>query len=135
MMEYLGWLLFLMSLLYTTTNSNSVDRNCNQLYEGWTIMENECTFREDIDNCQNPTMFNSLEDCQLELYGLVNYCSLPDVCRNNGFCVSTRTWYGSPAYKCYCDGTGYYGKKCETRCPSARTFPRPRSFPVSCIQI
>jgi hypothetical protein len=41
-------------------------------------------------------------------------CSVPDICENQGFCVSVKTLSGTRAFKCMCYGTGYYGKTCQS---------------------
>lgn len=38
-----------------------------------------------------------------------------------------------PGYKCRCEGTGFYGNRCQIRCPAS--YERVESYPVECIII
>lgn len=61
-----------MSFLYVfpgSISSNSVSRNCNELFDGWTVENGACIFRDDLNRCQNPFNFQSIAECQRALTG------------------------------------------------------------------
>lgn len=62
-----------------------------------------------------------------------NICSRAP-CFNKGICTQINP---SPGYKCTCNGTGYYGPRCQRKCPQGFEAPNERGekFPNECIVI
>lgn len=54
-------------------------------------------------------------------------------CLNNGRCIQISKM---PNYTCQCDGTGYWGSRCQRECPSsAQALVSGASYPHECIVI
>ncbi|CAB3383908.1 Hypothetical predicted protein [Cloeon dipterum] len=52
-------------------------------------------------------------------------------CQNGGTCVQRSQ---EPGYKCICDGTGFFGDRCEKDCTLASNLEGKR-FPYECVMI
>lgn len=74
--------------------------------------------------CRSEFRYKTKRECQDALKG-----------RGNNVCVTSPCQHGSctqisqmPGYKCRCEGTGFYGNRCQIRCPT-------EAYPVECIVI
>ncbi|XP_038056367.1 contactin-associated protein-like 2 [Patiria miniata] len=65
--------------------------------------------------CDNPFSYRDVRRCRRALFG--DTCRKNN-CENNGQCVQTK----HDVYLCKCEGTGYYGHRCETKCPKDLTI-------------
>lgn len=53
-------------------------------------------------------------------------------CLHRGVCIQiTQT----PGYRCRCEGTGYFGNRCQRKCPNAEESLMIGQFPYECIVI
>ncbi|XP_059489546.1 notch homolog 2 N-terminal-like protein B [Neocloeon triangulifer] len=52
-------------------------------------------------------------------------------CQNGGACVQSSQ---EPGYKCRCEGTGYFGRRCEMDCTLASNYEGHR-YPYECVMI
>ncbi|XP_063227410.1 adhesive plaque matrix protein 2-like [Bacillus rossius redtenbacheri] len=81
--------------------------------------------------CYSEYRYSSLEECRKSLRGRrMDVCHMSP-CENGGAC--SQTSFG-PGYRCRCEGTGYYGSRCENACPTSR-FSENTNFPYECIVI
>ncbi|XP_077302025.1 protein lin-12-like [Arctopsyche grandis] len=79
--------------------------------------------------CKSEYRYTSNRECRNALRERgINICSrLP--CLNKGNCIQITQ---GPGFKCRCEGTGYYGDKCEKACPMGGFAVK---IPYECIVI
>lgn len=53
-------------------------------------------------------------------------------CMNSGTCIQISQ---TPGYRCRCEGTGYWGSRCQRVCPTTADIPLVGPFPYECIII
>ncbi|XP_073976207.1 uncharacterized protein [Rhodnius prolixus] len=112
------------SLMYMACDGCDLD----QVVRGCKIQQRQCICGI---GCRSEYRYRSREECRNNLKGKVSDVCSTKPCANNGICMQTPM---SPSmYKCRCEGTGYYGSRCEYPCPLPGSIVR--SFPHECIVI
>lgn len=53
-------------------------------------------------------------------------------CLHGGGCIQVSV---TPGYKCRCEGTGYWGMRCQRKCPNAEEQHFQGQYPYECIVI
>ncbi|RZF48036.1 hypothetical protein LSTR_LSTR002102 [Laodelphax striatellus] len=102
-----------------------------QVRQGCKIQDGKCVCGS---GCYMQFRFNNKEECKKALKGRkVDYCQRSP-CLHGGTCSQITQ---EPGFRCRCEGTGYYGTRCQFNCPRpGQPFPRgERSFPYECIVI
>ncbi|GJQ87989.1 hypothetical protein Trydic_g12915 [Trypoxylus dichotomus] len=119
---------FILLLLVAHVSSNC-DTSIRRL--GCRIQNSRCTC--DDFSCSSEYRYNSYEDCQKALRGKRSDSCHPSPCQHGGSCIQISQ---PPGFKCRCEGTGYFGARCNRACPR----PGVRLlgdvvFPYECIVI
>ncbi|XP_071446613.1 adhesive plaque matrix protein 2-like isoform X2 [Hetaerina americana] len=60
--------------------------------------------------CYSEYRYNSKEECRKALKGRRHNICSENPCQNEGACIQTTV---DPGYRCRCEGTGFYGSRCE----------------------
>ncbi|CAH0391923.1 unnamed protein product [Bemisia tabaci] len=109
-----------------------MSRGCEpgQVREGCRIDNGECFC---ASGCYSEYRYSNREECRKALKGKkLDSCSRTP-CLHQGTCSQTMK---EPGYKCRCEGTGYYGQRCEYRCPSLFSQSRSQNYyPYECVLI
>ncbi|CAG9782013.1 unnamed protein product [Diatraea saccharalis] len=97
-----------------------------QAHNGCKIYGSSCTCGY---GCKNEFIYKTRRDC---LNALRERSS--NVCYHmpclRGICIQT---VQDPGFACKCEGTGFYGQRCEKACPTMHT--RGQVYPHECIVI
>jgi len=106
-----------------------VSDKCTTLFRGCSLDKGVCVCDETVD-CSNPYPYKDLIQCNKDIKGLLDKCRR-DPCLH-GQCVQakhdlTRRW------ECSCAGSGFYGKKCEIKCPIYEKENLPVDYPSDCV--
>lgn len=109
--------------------SGKPDQKCSTVFKGCNIEKGQCVCGQTVD-CQNPYPYKDESQCQKDIKGDLNKCK-KDPCVH-GQCVQS-THDHSRRWECSCSGSGYYGKKCELKCPPFDKAPLPGDYPTDCI--
>ncbi|XP_059620096.1 protein cueball-like [Phlebotomus argentipes] len=98
----------------------------DQTQYGCRIDNRQCTCAY---GCRSEFRYLTRKECQDALKGRSgDICSANNPCLNRGACIQVSQM---PGYKCRCEGTGYWGNRCQLACPEARHA----NFPYECIVI
>ncbi|XP_034255933.1 neurogenic locus notch homolog protein 4-like [Thrips palmi] len=82
--------------------------------------------------CRNEYQYSDKEECMKALKGQrLNQCG-ETPCKHGGACSQTTM---DPGFKCRCEGTGFYGPRCQYPCPSPGSPGSGRPFPYECVLI
>ncbi|KAG8235125.1 hypothetical protein J437_LFUL014388 [Ladona fulva] len=82
------------------------------------------------NGCPYEYRYTSKQECRNAVKGNgLDICSRRP-CYNQGSCIQTSA---TPGYRCRCEGTGFYGNRCELACPAADRSSG--SYPYECIVI
>ncbi|KAF5278998.1 hypothetical protein FQA39_LY05676 [Lamprigera yunnana] len=104
--------------------------NCCDMHEirqGCRIQNRACFCGS---GCIGEYRYDSIQECQNALKGKrPNICS-PNPCLHGGSCLQTSH---HPGYKCRCEGTGYFGTRCNRACSSNGI--KDQVFSYECIVI
>ncbi|KAL7291163.1 multiple epidermal growth factor-like domains protein 6 [Trichogramma pretiosum] len=83
--------------------------------------------------CKSEYRYATLEECKLALNGRRrNACHSQTRCLHGGTCLQITA---NPEYKCLCEGTGYFGYRCEKACPGRDNPNYKGPFPLECVVI
>ncbi|XP_023710954.1 adhesive plaque matrix protein 2 isoform X3 [Cryptotermes secundus] len=83
--------------------------------------------------CYSEYRYTTKEECRKALRGSRRDVCQRNPCRNGGACSQTSF---EPGYRCRCEGTGYYGSRCQHACPSPNTALQDNeTFPYECVVI
>ncbi|KAL2747740.1 multiple epidermal growth factor-like domains protein 6 [Vespula maculifrons] len=83
--------------------------------------------------CKAEYRYDTNEDCKLALRGRLNdICYRSNPCLHGGSCSQISP---NPGFKCRCEGTGYYGTRCEKSCPASNNLRYRGPFPYECVVI
>lgn len=58
--------------------------------------------------------------------------SMSSPCLHNGVCIQVTQ---APGYRCRCDGTGFWGSRCQRKCPGKEETYLLTRFPYECVVI
>ncbi|KAE8748307.1 hypothetical protein FOCC_FOCC004943 [Frankliniella occidentalis] len=82
--------------------------------------------------CRSEYQYADKEECTSAIRGRRNQCG-ESPCQHGGACSQTTM---DPGYKCRCEGTGFYGPRCQYQCPSPGTEGvGNRAIQLACILI
>ncbi|KAJ1525067.1 hypothetical protein ONE63_009912 [Megalurothrips usitatus] len=82
--------------------------------------------------CRSEYQYHDKEECINAIKGQRrNQCG-ETPCQHGGACSQTTM---EPGYKCRCEGTGFYGPRCQYECPSPGALAAGRAYPHECILI
>uniref|UniRef100_A0A146L4Q3 Cadherin EGF LAG seven-pass G-type receptor 1 n=1 Tax=Lygus hesperus TaxID=30085 RepID=A0A146L4Q3_LYGHE len=121
---YFTALLFL-SLLYFACDGCEQD----ELVRGCRISQGRCLCGV---GCDTEYRYSSRDECRDALKGRSQDACSMNPCHNDGACIQTASSYAN--FKCKCEGTGFYGPKCQYPCPSSGSAAA-KNFPYECIEI
>ncbi|XP_054273931.1 adhesive plaque matrix protein 2-like [Macrosteles quadrilineatus] len=82
--------------------------------------------------CPSDYIYVNKEECRTALKGRRNDVCQRSPCLNSGSCSQTSV---SPGYRCRCEGTGYYGHRCQHACPKPGSIGADFHYPYECIVI
>ncbi|XP_046389892.1 adhesive plaque matrix protein 2-like [Ischnura elegans] len=82
--------------------------------------------------CATDYRYNNKDECRRALKGRSHNICSENPCLNDGACSQTTV---DPGYRCRCEGTGFYGSRCEHACPSSTNQRYMRKYPYECIVI
>ncbi|XP_029172522.1 uncharacterized protein LOC114941647 isoform X1 [Nylanderia fulva] len=124
--------LTLSTALFLLTIAVILSEGCelDQMRYGCRIYNAQCSCGY---GCKSEYRYNNNDDCKLALKGgRSDICSRSKPCLNEGSCSQISS---EPGFKCRCEGTGFYGTYCETRCPQADNLLFQGQFPYECVII
>ncbi|EEB19632.1 conserved hypothetical protein [Pediculus humanus corporis] len=122
-------LIIFISLFFITTGSYSRDTidGCTQR-RGCKIENGQCVCGT---GCYYEYRYSSKSECYKAIKGREYDLCQRNPCRNGGTCSQTSH---EPGFKCRCEGTGFYGQRCQYACPKIGA-PLQGAFPYECIVI
>ncbi|XP_015126113.1 multiple epidermal growth factor-like domains protein 10 [Diachasma alloeum] len=102
----------------------------DQMRHGCRIFNNQCSCGY---GCRAEYRYDSNESCKMALKGRRHdICSRQRPCLHDGSCLQISQ---EPGYKCQCEGTGYYGARCDRPCPGPNSLKFRGPFPYECVVI
>jgi len=111
---------------------NHTPGHCKKTFHGCTIDEGKCVCSR-AKGCTNPFPYKNMKECKGDQMGKRNVC-LHDPCKNGECTQVIHNPKGLRSYHCECAGSGYYGRRCQHKCPK-KTIPLPRNYPPACVDI
>nr|XP_050861567.1 uncharacterized protein LOC127069020 isoform X1 [Vespula vulgaris] len=120
------------SFLRHTYYIRSLSEACelDQMRYGCRIYNAQCSCGY---GCKAEYRYDTNEDCKLALRGRLNdICYRSNPCLHGGSCSQISP---NPGFKCRCEGTGYYGTRCEKSCPASNNLRYRGPFPYECVVI
>ncbi|KAF7273269.1 uncharacterized protein LOC143199123 [Rhynchophorus ferrugineus] len=82
--------------------------------------------------CISDYRYDTIQECQAALRGKKkDICKVNNPCLHGGTCIQISQ---QPGFKCRCEGTGYFGMRCNRACP-VPGVGRGDVFPYECIVI
>ncbi|KAK6629501.1 hypothetical protein RUM43_003318 [Polyplax serrata] len=118
-------------LLVTPADSYSRDYagdGCVQTRRGCKIDGGQCICGV---GCYTEYRYNTKAECYKAIKSRESDLCQRNPCRNGGTCSQTTH---DPGFKCRCEGTGFYGQRCQYACPKLGV-PIQGAFPYECIVI
>ncbi|XP_066994954.1 protein crumbs homolog 2 [Anabrus simplex] len=82
--------------------------------------------------CYSEYRYTTKDECWKALKGRRYDVCQESPCLHGGTCSQTSF---EPGYRCRCEGSGYYGDRCQNACPSSSDFNSSEPFPYECIVI
>uniref|UniRef100_U5ENH4 Putative neurexin iii-alpha n=1 Tax=Corethrella appendiculata TaxID=1370023 RepID=U5ENH4_9DIPT len=82
--------------------------------------------------CKSEFRYSNRKECTDALKGRSNDICSRAPCLNGGSCTQVTQM---PQYKCRCEGTGYWGTRCQRSCPKQFDSQPIYKFPHECIVI
>ncbi|KAK7005248.1 hypothetical protein BgiMline_006811 [Biomphalaria glabrata] len=117
------------------------DYICTQRFKGCRVnyKEHSC-IEEEFVGCENPFPYKTKRECLRDFRGMA---SLLSTCPNEwqvmatfvnivnhaeitALCSPITTSNHVPTFKCECAATGYYGDRCENKCPKDLSAKEPK---------
>ncbi|XP_022919859.1 neurogenic locus notch homolog protein 3-like [Onthophagus taurus] len=118
----------LVLLLFISQVTSECDTSQKRL--GCRIQGKRCTCDE--FSCTSEYRYSSFEECDSALRGKRADICHPNPCMHGGSCIQVAQ---QPGFKCRCEGTGFYGERCNRACPRPTIPYRDIIFPYECIVI
>lgn len=75
---------------------------------------------------------NNWNEFLIEFQGRSSDSCGSEPCQNKGNCIQISQ---SPGYRCRCEGTGFWGNRCQRKCPIGEESFLVNPFPHECIEI
>ncbi|BES98803.1 EGF [Nesidiocoris tenuis] len=117
--------LFLLFCLYLTCDGCDPE----DMVYGCRISQGQCLCGR---GCHMTYRYENRDECRAAIKGESQDSCSKSPCANNGVCIQTPAAYSK--FKCRCEGTGFYGPRCQYACP--RTIPLSmKNFPYECVEI
>ncbi|KAI4489556.1 hypothetical protein M0802_010993 [Mischocyttarus mexicanus] len=117
-------------ILFVTIGTLSKACELDQMRYGCRIYNAQCSCGY---GCKAEYRYDSNEDCKLALRGRLNdTCYKSNPCLHGGSCSQISP---DPGFKCRCEGTGYFGTRCEKPCPAPNNLRYRGPFPYECVVI
>ncbi|XP_033223035.1 protein crumbs-like [Belonocnema kinseyi] len=116
-------------LLFITLATHVQSCEIDQMDSGCRIFNAQCNCGF---GCKSEYRYINMEDCKLALRGKVDICSRAKPCLHEGTCLQISA---QPGFKCSCQGTGYFGARCEKSCPGPNNLHFRGPFPYECVVI
>ncbi|XP_058792780.1 protein cueball-like [Phymastichus coffea] len=83
--------------------------------------------------CKAEYRYKDMEECNHALTGKRhNACHSANRCLHGGSCLQITS---QPGFKCLCEGTGFFGYRCEKPCPGPENPHHRGPFPYECVVI
>ncbi|XP_058123421.1 protein crumbs-like [Anopheles ziemanni] len=101
----------------------------DQTQHGCRIDNGQCTC---AFGCKSEFRYATKKECQDALKGRTNDICSRQPCMNGGSCTQVTAM---PQYKCRCEGTGYWGNRCQRLCPKPEQAGQDVKFPHECVVI
>lgn len=101
----------------------------DQTQYGCRIDNGQCTC---AFGCKSEFRYATRKECQDALKGRSGDICSRAPCLNNGSCTQVTAM---PQYKCRCEGTGYWGTRCQRLCPKPEQVPAGSKYPHECVVI
>ncbi|XP_025836148.1 adhesive plaque matrix protein 2-like [Agrilus planipennis] len=102
----------------------------DQIRRGCRIQNRMCSCGT---GCISEYRYANLKECQAALKGKKRDICNPNPCVNEGSCLQISQ---HPGYKCRCEGTGFFGARCNRACPIPGAGGiGDKVFPYECIVI
>ncbi|CAO1320750.1 unnamed protein product [Diamesa tonsa] len=79
--------------------------------------------------CKSEFRYSTKRECSDALKGRSNDSCSRTPCLNYGTCIQISQM---PGYKCRCEGTGYWGNRCQRSCPKDNSAG---NYPYECVVI
>ncbi|OXU23063.1 hypothetical protein TSAR_005788 [Trichomalopsis sarcophagae] len=118
------FVIFLITLL--ETQSCELDKMGN----GCRIFNGQCSCGY---GCKSEFRYPNMDECRLAIAGgRHNACFRSTTCLHGGSCLQITS---DPGFKCLCEGTGFFGPKCESPCPGPANAHYRGPFPYECVVI
>ncbi|CAD7083391.1 unnamed protein product [Hermetia illucens] len=108
----------------------AVVRSCelDQTHNGCRIENRGCTC---AFGCKSDYRYATRQECEDALMGTSDDICGRRPCLHGGSCIQISQ---KPGYKCRCEGTGFWGSRCQRQCPTSED-PLPAQLPYECIII
>ncbi|XP_015595696.1 multiple epidermal growth factor-like domains protein 10 [Cephus cinctus] len=106
-------------------------RSCelDQMRSGCRINSGQCNCGY---GCKSEYRYETVEECRLALRGVRHDICHRKPCLHGGSCLQITQ---DPGYKCLCEGTGFYGIRCDKSCPGPNNLRFRGPFPYECVVI
>lgn len=101
----------------------------DQTQHGCRIDNGQCTC---AFGCKSEFRYATRKECQDALKGRSNDVCSRQPCMNGGHCSQVST---VQQYKCRCEGTGYWGQRCQRLCPKPEQVTAGTQYPPECVII
>ncbi|XP_066151145.1 protein cueball-like [Euwallacea fornicatus] len=83
--------------------------------------------------CISDYRYDNIQECQAALKGKKkDICKTNNPCMHGGTCIQISQ---QPGYKCRCEGTGFFGMRCNRACPVPTAGRIGDIVPYECIVI
>ncbi|XP_076678067.1 uncharacterized protein LOC143374086 [Andrena cerasifolii] len=119
-------------LLLVIVAISTLSRACDldQMQYGCRIYNAQCSCGY---GCSSEYRYNNNDDCKEALRGKrSDICYRLKPCLNGGSCLQISS---EPGFQCRCEGTGYYGSRCDKLCPGLGHLRLRGTFPYECVVI
>ncbi|KAK5642759.1 hypothetical protein RI129_008926 [Pyrocoelia pectoralis] len=116
-------------LIFSLTSCVYMVHSCDmdQIRQGCRIQNRACSCGS---GCISEYRYDTIQECLNALRGKGTDICSPNPCLHGGSCLQISH---QPGYKCLCEGTGYFGLRCNRACPRGTT--RDQVFSHECIVI
>ncbi|XP_005095776.1 uncharacterized protein LOC101862638 [Aplysia californica] len=126
---------FALCLIVISDAETVQDYICSRRFRGYFVdYKRRTCVKKTAIGCHNPFPYQNRRECLNDFfYGRGNICEELKPCENDGVCSQVTTDDKGRTFKCECASTGFFGDRCEKRCPSDLSAKDPKTLP--CLQI
>jgi len=108
---------------------DSASEDCDKRFKGCSIEKGECVCGEQV-GCANPYPYKDQRQCIKDIKGELDKCKR-EPCEH-GQCLQAKH-DDARRWECFCSGSGFYGKKCEIKCPAYDKKHVTADYPSDCV--